>query len=204
MEGKKFLEKLKSLEGYENIDLDRLTLIGVKMLENNGIEPTYENIVVTIFKLFPKRFSLFGFSHYPDAKRIHDCLWHCTYKTKMWLIGNAKSGFRLTNKGRYILEETEKNLKQKKFDQKYISEPVKRKEWYFINSIKNSSTFQKFLIGKKEEISNHEMRVALKATEKTSDETLFKNLNLLLIYAEKLEEKRVIEFLIFVKEKMKK
>jgi hypothetical protein len=197
-----FFKNLKST--YDNnVDLDRLIILAVDKLVKNNIEATFDNVVVTAFKLFPKRFSLTAFPEYPDGKRVHDCLWHCTYKTKMWLVGNAKSGYSLTNKGKYILEEAKKEITgQIKSDKKYVAEPVKRKEWYFITSIKNSSAFKKFLDNKKTEITDDEMLRTLMATNRTSHETLTKNFELLTKYAEKLNEKRVIDFLQFLKEKI--
>ena len=199
-----FFEKISPLneEDYMNIDLDRLVLYGVNVLEENHIEPTYEKTVVVVFKLFPKRFSLVGFSNYPDGKKVHDCLWHCYYKTKMWLSGNVKSGFHLTKKGEYFLEETKKLITGEKKKKNYISKPVSRKEMFFISKLKKSNAFRKFLENYKSNISEDEIREVLISTKQTSKETLFHNLELLINYAESLQEKDVLDFLNFLKSKV--
>jgi hypothetical protein len=85
------IEELKSFgeAKYENVDLDHLIMYVISQLEKIGADLSFENAAVAAFKLFPKKFSLPGYPEYPDGKRIHDCLFRCTFKTKQWLVSRT-------------------------------------------------------------------------------------------------------------------
>ena len=203
---KQFFENLKSIKAnkYESLGTDRLILYAVSELSKNKVEATFDNVVVAAFKLFPKRFSLIGFPDHPDGKRVHDSLFHCTYKTKKWLSGNAKSGYALTRKGEYFLDGTKKVLRgEVKLTTKRELKP-KRKEVTFINLLKESSTYKKFTSKKETDISEDEIWSILRCDKSGPEECLIKNLNLYLNYAEKLENEEVIKFLKYIKVKWSK
>ena len=195
-----FFESLKAFDRgvFSHIDNDRLILYVVSLLGESGVEPTFDKIAVAAFKLFPSRFSLIGFPQFPDAKRVHDCLWHCTYKTKMWLSGNPKSGFAITEKGRYVLNETKRRLSGEVEASKEFNTKARRKEVYFVELLKKTSAFKKFTEGNNNSISSIEIRELLRVGNETSKEILKKNLLRYLEYAQKLEERHVEEFLKFV------
>ena len=188
-------------EQYKQINNDRLVLYGVYLLEKKEIEPTFDNVVMAVFKLFPERFSLIGFPHYPDAKRVHDCLWHCTYKTKHWLDGNAKSGFRLSKKGQYILEETFSKMKGKIKVGKVFDTKVKRKEVFFIDWIKKTGAFKKYTNGKGDSISEVEVREFLRVSNEASKDIMRQNLEKYRGYVRKIGDPLVEEFLKFIEGK---
>jgi hypothetical protein len=195
-----FLESMKAVDKvtFSHIDNDRLILYVVSVLEEKKVEPTFDKIVVAAFKLFPSRFSLIGFPEYPDALRVHDCLWHCTYKTKMWLFGNSKSGFGLTEKGTYILSETKQRLSGEIEGPKEFGTRARRKEVYFVELLKKTSAFRKFGEGNPDSISSMEIRELLRVGNEASKEILRKNLQRYLEYAQKLEDKDAEKFVKFV------
>jgi hypothetical protein len=197
------VESLEAIgkEVFSHIDNDRLILYAVSILGESEIEPTFDSVVVAAFKLFPSRFSLIGFPEYPDAKRVHDCLWHCTYKTKMWLSGNAKSGFNITEKGRYILKETKRRLSGEVEAPRKFGTKARRKEVYFIDLLRKTSAFRKFTVGNGNTISSMEIRELLRVGNEASKEILRKNLQRYLEYAQKLEASDAQEFLKFVQTK---
>lgn len=197
-------EKIRKLKakniGEINIDNDRLILFTVNMLEEIKIEPTFDKIVVTAFKLFPERFSLTGFPEYPDGKRIHDCLFHCTYKPKNWLFGNAQSGYRISERGKYFLEETNKMLDGEiKINKKY-SAVVRRKELTFINLLKNTSAYKKYSEKNAKNISRDEIKEVLRVDTLSKEELVKNNLNRYIDYAKKIGDKTVENFLNFIKD----
>jgi len=103
------LREFEEFEGeYVPIDRDRLILFVVDFLESRNIEPTLDKITVTAFRIFPKKFHLIGFPEYPDGLTIYTCFWLHDTKTKKWLSGSVQSGFKITEKGKYFLEETKK------------------------------------------------------------------------------------------------
>jgi len=192
----------ESKENYLPLDKDRLALFTVNFLEVRNIEPTFDKIVVTAFKLFPEKFSLIGFPEYPDAKVVHDSLWHCTYKTKRWISGNVQSGFKITEKGKYFLEETKKILEGKiKLTKTHTTIP-RRKEITFINMLKKTEAYKKYLQNKKNKITKSEIFETLKATQ-NSRELAETHLTRYIEYANRVNETSVIQFLEFAKKKLR-
>jgi len=183
---------------YLPIDKDRLVLFAVDFLESRNIEPTFDKIVATTFKLFPRKFSLIGFSEYPDSNVIRECLHlHCT-KSKSWLSGNLRSGYRVTEKGKYFLDETKKILEGKiKVTTTYGSIP-KRKEVTFINILKKTDAYKKYIQDKKEEITQSEILEALRVPS-NSRELIKSHLKKYLEYANRIEDSSAMDFLEFIK-----
>ncbi len=198
-----FIRDLKEFKReYIFANNDRLILFVVNFLQSNNIEPTFDKIVVAAFKLFPKKFSLIGFAEFPDGKRINDCLLHCAHKTKGWLSGNAQSGFRLTDKGRYFLDETNKILDGKiNVTKKYEIVP-RRKELTFINLLKQTTAYKKYEEGKKDEITESEIFEALRV-EPTSKSSIEPNLKKYLDYAIRIGDSSTKDFLEFIKIRLK-
>ena len=114
MKDKEKIENLCAIDEakHRNIDLDHLVMFAVGQLEIVGTDLSFENAVVAAFKLFPRKFALLGFPSYPDAKRIHDCLFRCTYKTKQWLGGKTRQGFIVTERSKIYIKEAEHLLKR--------------------------------------------------------------------------------------------
>ncbi|MEM3489306.1 MAG: hypothetical protein QXU11_11930 [Thermoproteota archaeon] len=188
---------------YLPIEKDRLILFVIDYLYSKNIEVTFDKLTVAAFKLFPKKFSLIGFPEYPDAKTVNDCVFlHCV-KTKGWASGNAQTGYRITEKGKYFLEETKKMLEGKiKITRKYGTVP-RRKEVTFINLLKKTQAYRKYLQNKKEEISYSEILEALKMPSHSSKEALEKNFEKYFTYASKINDESVIKFLEFVQRKLR-
>lgn len=191
-------EKIKQFEesknNYFNLDKDRLVLYVINLLENNKIEPTYDKIVVASYKIFPKKFSLIGFPEYPDGKNIHDCLFHLTYKTKSWLTGNPQSGYKITNKGQFFLDETKKILEGTMEIKKNYRTLPRRKELTFIELMKKTTAYKKFLLGNSKKI-NEEDLFELFRVPKASKKTLEEYLKKYFIYASRVEDINIINFL---------
>jgi len=188
---------------YSSLDKDRLVLFAVDFLELRKIEPTFDKIVVATFKLFPTKFSLIGFPEYPDGRTIYYCVFnHCTI-TRKWLSGNVQSGFRITDRGKYFLEETKKILEGKiRLTKKYSTIP-RRKELTFLNLLKKTPAYRKFLEGRQGDITEFEILEALKVQPK-SPSLMSKHVEKYLEYALRLSDKNVVKFLEFVQGKEKR
>ncbi|MCX8163722.1 MAG: hypothetical protein N3D10_04195, partial [Candidatus Micrarchaeota archaeon] len=161
-----FIRNLKEYPNtYFEIDKDRLVLFVVDFLSKNNIEPTFDKIVAAAFKLFPKKFCLIGFPEYPDAKVINDCVFlHCV-RTRGWLMGNAQSGYRITDKGKYYVDGTQMMLEGKITIEKKYSLLPKRKEVTFINKLKKSKAYQKYIKNEMDKIKDFEIKEALLLTD---------------------------------------
>jgi hypothetical protein len=129
---------------YTPLDKDRLVLFAVSQLESRHIEPTFDKIVAAAFRLFPKKFSLVGFPEYPDGRTIYYCAYnHCTLNKK-WLIGNVQSAFKITERGRYFFDETEKMLQGKIRVGKTYKTVPKRKEATFLAELRKTAAFKEY------------------------------------------------------------
>ena len=186
---------------YLALDKDRLVLFAVGFLETRKIEPTFDKVVAAAFRLFPKKFSLIGFPEYPDGRTIYYCVYnHCTL-TKKWLSGNVQSGFRITDRGKYFLGETKKMLEGKiKVTRKY-SIVAKRKELTFVNLLKKTEAYKKFVSGKRERITQSEILDALK-THGNSKDLIEKHLRKYLEYARRIDDLDAKKFLQFLKHRL--
>lgn len=186
---------------YSSLDKDRLVLFAVEFLESRKIEPTFDKIVVATFRLFPKKFSLIGFPEYPDGRTIYYCAFnHCTL-TKKWLFGNVQSGFKVTERGKYFLDETKKMLGGKiKITRIYKTVP-RRKEATFIAGLKKTNAFKKYMGDIKEEITKFEIYEALKAPL-NAKELALSHLEKYLDYANRIGDFQAIKFLEVVKIKL--
>jgi hypothetical protein len=84
---------------YSSIDLNRLACFILRWLQERHVPMTFENIVVAAFRMFPAKFSLEGFSEYPDAARTNRALLQLRPKYRNWARGNVGKGFVLTESG---------------------------------------------------------------------------------------------------------
>jgi len=186
---------------YSPLDKDRLVLFAVDFLESRKIEPTFDKIVATTFRLFPKKFSLIGFQEYPDGRTIYYCAYnHCTL-TKKWLLGNVQSAFKITERGRYFLEETNKMLEGKIKPAKVYETVPKRKEATFIAELKRSDAFIKHMGNKKDAITKFEIYEALKAPS-NANELAMAHLERYFDYANRIGDFQAVEFLKLVRARL--
>lgn len=187
---------------YLSLDKDRLVLFAVNYLEEKNIEPTFDKIVVATFKLFPKKFSLIGFSEYPDGRTIYYCAYnHCTLDKK-WLFGNVQSGFKITERGKYFLDETIKMLRGDIESTRIHHINPRRKETTFISLLKRTKAYKKYLMNEKESIKSSEIFEALRVSSNSLN-LAHVRLSKYMEYAQRIDEPHVIMFLEFVNEKLK-
>lgn len=186
---------------YLSLNKDRLVLSAVGFLESKKIEPTFDKIVAATFRLFPRKFSLIGFPEYPDGRTIYYCVYnHCTL-TRKWLFGNVQSGFKITERGKYFLDETKKMLEGKIKPTKIYETVPRRKEATFIAILRKTDAYKKYKSGKKEEITKSEIFEALKTRPNSKDLTRF-HLKRYFEYANRIGDFAVMQFLEFIRGKL--
>lgn len=194
---KEKIEKLKAFDvsKYENVDLDHLVMYTMSQLEKIGADLSFENAVVATFKLFPKKFSLLGFSSYPDSLRVYTCLWRCsTDKKKQWLGGKIRQGFVITNRSRRFIKEAEDRLKGLYPEDMKAPSQTRRKE-SLLAEVTSSSAYSKYIKGQRDSISAAEFCFLLQGTLDSTREILKGNLTSLKQFAEELDRKDIFEFL---------
>ena len=204
MNQKDKIEKLKPFddERYANVDLDHLAVYAMGELEKIGVDLSFENGVVAVFKLFPKKFSLPGFPLYPDSKRANDCFWRCADKRKKWLGGKSRHGFIITERSRRFIKEAEELLTIPITQKTKASSQTRRKE-LIISEVDISPVFSKYKEGKGESIKESELCHLLQGTLDSSKEILLQNLLSLKTFAEELDRKDILEFLVWLEQKFK-
>lgn len=85
---------------YAELDLNRLTVFTIDLLNELSVPTTLENIAVANFRMFPKRFAMVGFPDYPDIARVNRALLQLRPKYRNWAVGKTKLGWQLTPAGR--------------------------------------------------------------------------------------------------------
>lgn len=98
------------VEKYHSLSNDSLLCYALERLASQSVPPTFENIAVAAFKLFPETFSLVGYPNYPDATRVNRTLLHARPKYRDLVVGNAKSGYALTQKGQSVAQQVSIDL----------------------------------------------------------------------------------------------
>src|SRR5271157_3228177 len=98
------------IAGYRGISLGELAAYAVKVLIDNQMDCSYENVAVLLFKLFPEKFSLVGFPEYPDGKRVLNSI-SLDARHGGYVLGGRSMGWRLTDKGNEVAERTQQLLR---------------------------------------------------------------------------------------------
>lgn len=200
-------EKMKKLKpfdpaSYDSIDLDRLVIYTTVELEKLGIELSLENIIVGAFKLFPKKFSLFGYPEFPDATRVEKSLWRCKGKKRQWIGGKTPHGYLITDSTRTIGAQTEDELSNPALRKQKITSRMRRKEG-ILKEVTSSPAYKKYMSGKGESISEADFCYLLQGTLDSSRETLRENLVSLKKFTEELEREDVLKFLNWLEQRFK-
>lgn len=196
--------KLKAFppKSYENIDLDRLVIYTLLVLEEKKVPLYFDFICVGLFKIFPRKFSLATFRQYPDAYRISNAIRRTTgalsdQNKKRWATGSPEHGFYLTDTGRQIAEQVKRLLQnpqlQKIQQRSTLTKTRGRSPSKDIQEIRTSETFKKWSTN--QEINNHEFYAFLKAAPYTPKQLLTEHLKQLKSSATSVKDKEVLGFL---------
>jgi hypothetical protein len=182
---------------YESIDLDRLVIYAVARLVEMNLELSLENIIVTTFRLFPKKFSLVGYPEFPDATRVEKCLWRCKGTRRGWLGGKTPHGYILTEKGRMVADHAASLLASALPRKGKTASQTRRKE-SIIAEVSSSRAFDKYVRGEGDKISEAEFCNVLQGTLDSLKETLRENLDSLKVIADEVERKDISGFVEFL------
>ena len=188
---------------YENIDLDRLASFGIRVLDERGLRPTFELVVVVLFRMFPEKFGIVGFPEYPDAARVNRALLHCLPKYRNYLTGSAKTGYRLTYAGQGAAEETKELLegsalpgagkRQRPSAPRTVAEN-------FMRDVRSSDAYKLFAEGNTDRIGRYELLRVLHADSETDRAILRRRLQELAGYSEQSNSHDVAKFLTWAAE----
>lgn len=181
---------------YTQIGYDDLVTYSLFSLIKKGKDPTFENLVVECFELFPKRFSLVGYSMYPDSALVNKSWLRCR-TDKNLIAGSTAKGFKLTSEGVEIAEKVSHLLKDS--DSKPTINKMKSDErtraGRFVGHVENSNAYRKYCNKDIDNITEFDVRDLLLGTMQTEPRILRENLDKLREYASIYERHDIIELL---------
>jgi len=188
---------------YGDIALAALATFAISRLLDSHIPNTFENLVVTLFRFFPAKFSLVGFPQYPDAASVGRTLLQLGPKYRNWARGSVQKGFVLTATGNSkaldvarILSGAQSASQRKTVS---ISRPRTMDLSKDIKSIEESVLFRQWKSGSITHTSSLELFDLLGAYAYTPARVLKGRVKMLETIATELERPDVLEFLAAVR-----
>jgi len=184
---------------YTKIALNDLLVYSIHYLHKRGGEITSEDIISACFTLFPKRFALRKYPHWPDAavvsRRWNDC------RVKGYIVGNPAKGFKLTPKGFRFAEKVGRMLGGTRPIRSRVPAEVKTRAGRFVRSMETSDAFAHYRKnGRHSRISEFDFRSMLLCTMESSPATLARNLEQFKDYAGIYDRQDLLTFLNFCEE----
>jgi len=198
IQGKENIDKLKEYDGdYDGLGLDPLMLYTLGEMEKLGIRLSNPNATMAIVRIFPRKFTLFGWPGVPDGARASNTLWHLVDKKKKWTTGTPNQ-YIITELGRKKLDDANLLLKIPGARKNYSRT---RKPEKAIEAIKKSEAFKKYQAGK--ELSQFDFYKILQCTLDSSKSVLKENYDALCVLSKSAGAKDVNDFLKQLKDNFK-
>ena len=194
MGGRDKIDKMKECKAdYDKISLDPLLIYVMSEMEKQGIRLSEPNMVVASWKMFPKKFSIFGWSQYPDSSRVSTGKWHLQDAKKKWITGDSNQ-YVITEKGRMAIRNAEELLDQGSGTLSSPRSPSNtRKQDKIIAYIRKTDAFKKYKKGK--EITQFDLYDLLQCTLDSSGDALKENYDSLQVLAMEAKAEDIITFL---------
>jgi len=186
---KKFDEKK-----YINVPKNHLIVFGVYSIINQKDECTFERLVKECFVLFPKVFGMSRYPQWPDTLRFDRVL--RDIREQGLITGSPKTSYFLTRFGEKLAKETEEVLQTGLIKRKIRYTTGRGTDINWINYLKKSKPFQRFLKNKKTfSITEMEFKNLLRCTLETPLRIIRQNLQYSKNLAKEFKEKKMLEFL---------
>lgn len=208
---KKFILNLKPIaaEDYKKIDLDRLVVYALFLLEGKNIPLYFDFISVALFKLFPQKFSLENFKQYPDVFRVNNAIRRTTgalsdKNKKRWANGSPEHGFSLTDFGREIAKQVASLIKNPELQKDREKTNVKTRGRSALNDvqeIRNSDAFKMWR--NSSDVNTYEFFAFLKATPYTPKQLLIDHIKQLKNSSIAEKDKETLSFLSWLEKNFK-
>jgi len=154
------MEKVFAPTIYKEIPYDDLAVFALFSVVKKKLDPTFENLVVECYVLFPERFGLSGYTKkYPDSAQVEKSWLRCR-TDKNLITGDRARGFELTARGLEVVQKTQKRLGNKTIDTKEllsIKGDRRTKTGRLVKQLENNKSFKEFKRnGRATEISDYE------------------------------------------------
>ncbi|MFQ5910496.1 MAG: hypothetical protein ACE5IJ_07220 [Thermoplasmata archaeon] len=183
---------------YVDIDLNRLATFAIYLLTESRIVPTLENLVVALFRLFPEKFSLPGFSEYPDATRGNRALLQLRPKYRNWAVKSSAEGYVLTELGHRVAKQTRDLLNspvRERTNRRSVPSPPRTLYEGIARNIRRSTAFRKFTAGEGGAVARPEIFELLGAVPYTPVRILRSKLYDWAQLAQQAEDTKMLDFL---------
>ena len=182
---------------YKKMDLDRLAVYTLSILQEDDIPLYFDYIVVALFRLFPQKFSLVNFDEYPDSDRVEKVLLHLKPRDRNWATGTVKMGYVLTETGREVAKQTKEFLKHPEMQKGPKISHILRtaSPENEIEEVRQSELYKKWTGESKNKIGEYDIWAFLHAVPYTPKALLRKYLRELKQSAEEINDGEVINFL---------
>lgn len=194
-------------DSYDQIDLNRLAVYAIHLLSENALLVTFENIVVSLFLMFPRKFALVGFDQYPDSVRVTRALLQLRPKYRNWASGSPPRGYNLTSAGVMIAEETAGMLVNP--TQRHRDRKIKTRPRTFdaagevAKTVLGSSAYSKYRESRLEEIDEMEVLELLRTVPHTPPDVLNRYMRQMQSIAQESNNDEAVEFLKFLRKKFR-
>ena len=173
----------------QGITVAKLIAVTLHRMNEEKIEISFENVVVSSHALFPEKFSMLNFPEHPDTMRIDNTLRLDAKKHGQFLKGNRVKGYLLTGLGRQAAEEAIEELESG--TQKLVKK-LNRKDWKIesklVYAVTKSDAFEKFSTKQFSDINKFEVCDVLHGTLNTPQRELERNLSTLIGHCLKLNK----------------
>lgn len=185
---------------YLKISLNDLIVYAVHYLYGQGREITTEDIVSACFLLFPKKFSLRKYPHWPDSAVVSR-RWGDS-RTKGYIVGSTALGFKLTPKGFKYAEKVGKALGDDELKHAALPAEMKTRAGRFVRSLEMSDAFHIYKKhGRQSKLNEFDFRSMLLCTMESSPETLTRNLEQFKEYVSLYNRQDLLSLLNFCEER---
>jgi len=175
-------------DSYKGIPLKDLIVAGLAKLEENSIAATFENITVTMYKLFPERFALVGFPQYPDSDRVDNTL-RLDARKAGYVTGHKQrtNQWQLTAQGRKAYIELALRMKSNPIRTNVESTKFRSSAIRYVKEVQQSPAFVKWASHKMKSMTRFEICDVLHGTLDTSRLKLWRDLGDLIEYSKTAE-----------------
>lgn len=186
---KSFDEKI-----YINLPKNHLIVLGIySIILQKKEECTFERLVKECFTLFPKVFGMSRYPQWPDTLKFDRDL--RDLREQGLITGNPRISYSLTKFGERLAKEAEEFLK-KGVKRKAIYKSKRGADINWVNYLKKSEPFQRFLKNKKKfSVTEMEFRNLLRCTLESPIRILKQNLIYSKNLAREFKEKKLDDFL---------
>lgn len=160
---------------YRRIGYDELVTYAISNIAEGSEEITFERIVAECYQLFPERFALRGYPHWPDSAVVNKSWLRCR-TDKNYIVGSVREGFRLTAQGMDVAQRVKAQLEGRRpmpGRAKPIMTEARTRQGRLVRSLEGSSIVNRYkTTGTIEHMTDYDFCDVLMCTIETGPQVL--------------------------------